>query len=195
MTGAKSFTPIHPPSQERLSYRDRNSLFWILVIWWPSPNMIHVILLMCTNHYIFLRSIIKGFTIANILSSHVQSFPLVMWPWLPQMQPLLTSWMNKMTSRSRPPSAGIRFGHLMHCWFQTAAKSPYKLCFRPVSTWWKALGILFPTDPASLRNSILGLWACNFVWDPSPSGAHVGCAPIWWSTTLGSSWSLSHPYK
>lgn len=40
--------------------------------------MIHMILLMCTNHYIFLRSIIKGFTIANILSSHVQSFPLVM---------------------------------------------------------------------------------------------------------------------
>nr|AAT58882.1 unknown protein [Oryza sativa Japonica Group] len=24
---------------------------------------------------------------------------------------------------------------------------------------------------------IMGLWACNFVWDPGPSGAHVGCAP------------------
>ena len=46
-----------------------------------------------------------------------------------------------------------------------------------------------PTDPASLPNSftvmmeegvaspVIGLWACNFVWDPGPSGAHVGCAP------------------
>ena len=46
-----------------------------------------------------------------------------------------------------------------------------------------------------VASPIMGLWACNFVWDPGPSGAHVGCAPIWWSTTLGSSWSLSHPYK
>uniref|UniRef100_I1R8K5 Retrotransposon, putative, centromere-specific n=1 Tax=Oryza glaberrima TaxID=4538 RepID=I1R8K5_ORYGL len=33
---------------------------------------------------------------------------------------------------------------------------------------------------------IMGLWACNFVWDPGPSGAHVGCAPTRWSTTLRS---------
>nr|AAQ56399.1 hypothetical protein OSJNBa0038J12.1 [Oryza sativa Japonica Group] len=25
---------------------------------------------------------------------------------------------------------------------------------------------------------VMGLWDCNFVWDPGPSGAHVGCAPI-----------------
>ena len=42
---------------------------------------------------------------------------------------------------------------------------------------------------------VLGQWACNFVWDPGPCGAHVGCAPIWWSTTLGPSWSSSHLYK
>ena len=24
---------------------------------------------------------------------------------------------------------------------------------------------------------IMGLWACNFIWDPGPSGAHVGCTP------------------
>jgi hypothetical protein len=42
---------------------------------------------------------------------------------------------------------------------------------------------------------IVGLGACNFVWDPGPSGAHVGCAPIWWSTTLGHPWSSSHLYK
>nr|AAO38011.1 hypothetical protein [Oryza sativa Japonica Group]AAO59990.1 hypothetical protein [Oryza sativa Japonica Group] len=30
---------------------------------------------------------------------------------------------------------------------------------------------------------VMGLWACNFVWDPGPSGAHVGCAPIRWRTT------------
>ena len=41
---------------------------------------------------------------------------------------------------------------------------------------------------------IMGLWACNFVWDPGPSRAHVGCAPIWWSTTLGTPRSSSHPY-
>jgi hypothetical protein len=39
---------------------------------------------------------------------------------------------------------------------------------------------------------ILGLWACNFVWEPSPSGAHVGCTPTRWSTTLGTPWSSSH---
>ncbi|XP_052169562.1 uncharacterized protein LOC127786262 [Oryza glaberrima] len=32
---------------------------------------------------------------------------------------------------------------------------------------------------------VMGLWACNFIWDPGPSGAHVGCAPTRWSTTLG----------
>uniref|UniRef100_I1Q5Y1 Uncharacterized protein n=1 Tax=Oryza glaberrima TaxID=4538 RepID=I1Q5Y1_ORYGL len=42
---------------------------------------------------------------------------------------------------------------------------------------------------------VMGLWACNFVWDPGPSGAHVGCAPTRWSRTLGPSWSFSHPYK
>nr|AAS07056.1 retrotransposon protein, putative, Ty3-gypsy sub-class [Oryza sativa Japonica Group]ABF96593.1 retrotransposon, putative, centromere-specific [Oryza sativa Japonica Group] len=26
---------------------------------------------------------------------------------------------------------------------------------------------------------VLGQWACNFVWDPGPCGAHVGCTPIW----------------
>ena len=24
---------------------------------------------------------------------------------------------------------------------------------------------------------VMGLWACNFIWDPGPGGAHVGCAP------------------
>jgi hypothetical protein len=32
---------------------------------------------------------------------------------------------------------------------------------------------------------VLGLWACNFVWDPGPSGALVGCAPTRWRTTIG----------
>ncbi len=41
---------------------------------------------------------------------------------------------------------------------------------------------------------IMGLWACNFVWDPGPGGAHVGCAPTRWSTTLGTPRSSSHPY-
>lgn len=41
---------------------------------------------------------------------------------------------------------------------------------------------------------IMGLWACNFVWDPGPGGAHVGCAPARWSTTLGTPRSSSHPY-
>jgi hypothetical protein len=44
---------------------------------------------------------------------------------------------------------------LLHCWLQTATKSAYDLRFRPVSTWWKALGVVFPTDPASSPNSIL----------------------------------------
>ncbi len=30
---------------------------------------------------------------------------------------------------------------------------------------------------------VMGQWACNFVWDPGPSGAHVGCAPTRWRTT------------
>ena len=41
---------------------------------------------------------------------------------------------------------------------------------------------------------IMGLWACNFVWDPGPGGAHVGCAPARWSTTLGTPRTSSHPY-
>jgi hypothetical protein len=31
---------------------------------------------------------------------------------------------------------------------------------------------------------VMGLWACNFVWDPEPSGACVWCTPTKWSTTL-----------
>ena len=41
---------------------------------------------------------------------------------------------------------------------------------------------------------VMGLWACNLIWDPGPGGAHVGCAPSWWSTTLGTPRSSSHPY-
>ncbi len=41
---------------------------------------------------------------------------------------------------------------------------------------------------------VMSLWACNFIWDPGPGGAHVGCAPSWWSTTLGTPRSSSHPY-
>nr|ABF97188.1 retrotransposon, putative, centromere-specific [Oryza sativa Japonica Group] len=26
----------------------------------------------------------------------------------------------------------------------------------------------------SVASPIVGLWACNFVWDPGPSGAHLG---------------------
>ncbi|BAB90805.1 OSJNBa0042P21.13 [Oryza sativa (japonica cultivar-group)] len=47
-----------------------------------------------------------------------------------------------------------------------------------------------PSRPKSQKEGvaspIMGLWACNFVWDPGPSGAHVGCAPTRWSMTLGS---------
>ena len=45
-----------------------------------------------------------------------------------------------------------------------------------------------------VASPIMGLWACNFIWDPGPGGAHVGCAPSWWSTTLGTPRSSSHPY-
>ena len=45
-----------------------------------------------------------------------------------------------------------------------------------------------------VASPIMGLWACNFVWDPGPGGAHVGCAPARWSTTLGTPRSSSHPY-
>ena len=41
---------------------------------------------------------------------------------------------------------------------------------------------------------VLGQWACNFIWDLDPGGAHVGCAPARWSTTLGTPRSSSHPY-
>nr|BBF89274.1 retrotransposon protein-like [Oryza barthii] len=41
---------------------------------------------------------------------------------------------------------------------------------------------------------IMGLWACNFIWDPGPGGAHVGCAPTRWSMTLGTPRSSSRPY-
>jgi hypothetical protein len=30
---------------------------------------------------------------------------------------------------------------------------------------------------------VMGLWACNFVWDPGPNGALVGCTPTRWRTT------------
>ena len=39
---------------------------------------------------------------------------LLMCPWLLRIQPLLTSWINKMISRSSFPSVGILFGHLLH---------------------------------------------------------------------------------
>jgi hypothetical protein len=42
---------------------------------------------------------------------------------------------------------------------------------------------------------VMGIWACNFVWDTGPSGAHVGCAPTRWSMTLESTCSSSHLYK
>jgi hypothetical protein len=42
---------------------------------------------------------------------------------------------------------------------------------------------------------VIGLWACNFVWEPGPSGAHVGCALTRWSTTLGTPRSSSHLLK
>ena len=45
-----------------------------------------------------------------------------------------------------------------------------------------------------VASPIMGLWACNFIWDPGPGGAHVGCAPTRWSTTLGTPRSSSHPY-
>ena len=45
-----------------------------------------------------------------------------------------------------------------------------------------------------VASPIMGLWACNFIWDPGPGGAHVGCAPSWWSTTLGTPRSSSHLY-
>ncbi len=34
-----------------------------------------------------------------------------------------------------------------------------------------------------VASPVMGLWACNFVWDTGPSGAHVGCAPTRWRTT------------
>ncbi len=46
-----------------------------------------------------------------------------------------------------------------------------------------------------VASPVMGLWACNFVWDPGPSGAHVGCAPTWWRTTLRHRWSSSHILK
>jgi hypothetical protein len=46
-----------------------------------------------------------------------------------------------------------------------------------------------------VASPIMGLWACNFIWDPGPGGAHVGCAPSWWSTTLGTPRSSSHLLK
>ncbi len=51
------------------------------------------------------------------------------------------------------------------------------------------------TQKQDAASPVMGLWACNFVWDPGPSGAHVGCAPTRRSTTLGSTWSSSHLYK
>ena len=41
----------------------------------------------------------------------------------------------------------------------------------------------------------MGLWACNFIWDPDQSGALVGCSTTQWSTTLGTPWSSSHLQK
>ena len=46
-----------------------------------------------------------------------------------------------------------------------------------------------------VASPVLGLRACNFVWDLGPSGAHVRCAPTRWRTTIGTPWSSSHPYK
>ena len=55
--------------------------------------------------------------------------------------------------------------------------------------------LVWPESQAQgAASPIMGLWACNFIWDPGPGGAHVGCAPTRWSTTLGTPRSSSHPY-
>ncbi len=78
---------------------------------------------------------------------HCWSQRTMMWPWLLQIQP-------SFTSRSSCPSSAIQFGHLLQCRLQTAAKYACELHFGSMSTWWKALGVIFPMDPASSPNSI-----------------------------------------
>ncbi len=50
------------------------------------------------------------------------------------------------------------------------------------------------TQKQGVASPVMGLWACNFIWDPRPSGAHMGCASTRRSTTLGFTWSSSHLY-
>lgn len=50
------------------------------------------------------------------------------------------------------------------------------------------------------RNMVLCHLPCVFglvtlFWDPSLSGAQIGCSSTWWSTTLQTPWSYSHLFK
>jgi hypothetical protein len=105
---------------------------------------------------------------------------------------------------------GIQFGHLLYCWLQLAVKVAYELRFlvheylmesswNPLSNRYSLITKFHPSHPQSQKQGvallILGQWVCKFIWNPGPSGTHVGCTPNRWSTTLGTPRSSSHFHK
>lgn len=69
----------------------------------------------------------------------------------------------------------------------------------PLSNGSSLIAKFHPSHPQSRKQGaaspVMGLWACNFIWDPGPRGAQGGCAPTWWSTTLGNPRTSSHSFK
>ena len=105
--------------------------------------------------------------------------------WNQIRQPATLQTSNGRQICIRPP-------FLAREYLMESSRSPPSNGSSPISEFY----LVWPqSQKQGAASPVLGQWACNFVWDPGPCGAHVGCAPIWWSTTLGPSWSSSHLYK
>ncbi len=86
----------------------------------------------------------------------------------------------------------IRLSFSAHEYLMESSRSPHSNGSDLITR----LHLVWPqTQKQGVASPVMGLWACNFVWDPGPSAAHVECAPTRWSTILESTCSSSHLYK
>lgn len=85
----------------------------------------------------------------------------------------------------------------LYCFLQTAIECAYELYFRPVSTWWKTLGVLFgsvssliskfhlnwpQSQKQGVASPIMVLWTHNFIWDLAQ------VQPMWSAPQSGEAW-------
>lgn len=97
--------------------------------------------------------------------------------------------LTKFCNPIRPPAALLSSNGRQICMRAPFWAHEYLMesSWSPLSNGSSLISKFHSSQPQSQKqcamSPVMGLWACNFIWDPGPGGAHVGCAPTWWSTT------------